>query len=210
MTGVRTPRQSRGQASLERLLDAAELLLSERGPAGVSIAALSERTGLSNGAIYWRVDSIESLLTAVHQRLIQRLRDEHEVYDEPDRSAGRRGAELVAAAVRAEAEICQRHADALRALARSAVTDPRMADRGTQAVREAERRFVEHVAPALRSAGDRHARRTATTIFRMAFGALLNRITWPEQQSDPPIAWPRFVSDLSEMTAAYAAGRIAG
>jgi AcrR family transcriptional regulator len=203
--GVRPPRQKRGQASLDRLLDAAEALLAEQGMDGFSIAALSQRSGMSNGAIYWRVDSLDSLFVAVHERLIDRLRGEHDVYDDPSEWADLSVEEFVANAVRIEAAVFQRHAGALRIIALSTATDPAASERGTRAVRDTERRFRDHLEPRLKAGGCSAPGTVATTIFRVAFGALINRITWPDQQADPLIPWQQFVDDLCHMTSAYAA-----
>jgi AcrR family transcriptional regulator len=202
--GVRPPRQKRGQASLDRLLDAAEALLADRGIEGFSIAALSERSGMSNGAIYWRVDSLESLFVAVHERLIDRLRGEHDAYDDPTPWCELSVEEFVSRAVRIEADIVRRHAGALRVIALSTATDPAASTRGARAVRDTENRFRDHLQPRLAAAGCADADLVATTIFRIAFGALINRVTWPDQQADPEIPWQRFVDGLCHMTSAYA------
>ncbi len=203
--GVRPPRQKRGQASLDRLLDAAEAVLADRGTEGFSIAALSERSGMSNGAIYWRVDSLETLFVAVHERLIDRLRGEHDAYDDPAPWRELSVEEFVSRAVRIESDIVRRHAGALRVIALSAATDPAASTRGTRAVRDTENRFRDHLQPRLIAAGCADAHLVATTIFRIAFGALINRVTWPDQQANPEIPWRRFVDDLCHMTSAYAA-----
>jgi len=203
--GVRTPQQKRGKASLDRLLDAAEALLTDRGTEGFSIAALSERSGLSNGAIYWRVDSLESLFIAVHERLISRLHGEHDIYNDPSQWTHLSLEEFVSSAVRIEAEIFQRHAGALRIIALSTATDAAASQRGTHAVRDTERRFRDHLEPRLKADGCSAPGIVATTIFRVAFGALINRVTWPDQQTDPHIPWQQFVDDLCHMTSAFAA-----
>jgi AcrR family transcriptional regulator len=202
--GVRPPRQQRGQASLDRLLDAAESVLADRGIEGFSIAALSQRSGMSNGAIYWRVDSLETLFVAVHERLIDRLRGEHDAYDDPALWRGLSVEEFVSRAVRLEADIVRRHAGTLRVIALSTATDPAASTRGTHAVRGTEHRFRDHLQPRLAAAGCTDAGHVATTIFRIALGALINRVTWPDQQADPEIPWQQFVDDLCHMTSAYA------
>jgi AcrR family transcriptional regulator len=174
---------------------------------GFSIAALSERSGMSNGAIYWRVDSLDSLFVAVHERLIDRLRSEHDVYDDAAQWVGLSVEEFVANAVRTEADVFHRHAGALRILALSTATDAAASERGTRAVRDTEHRFRDHVEPRLKADGCSDPASIATTVFRVVFGALISRITWPDQQGDPPIPWQRFVDDLCHMTSAYAANR---
>src|SRR5262245_32698579 len=57
-------REELGIASRRRIVDAAAALMAERGFAGTSIAAVSERSGLPSGSIYWHFESKEALLAA--------------------------------------------------------------------------------------------------------------------------------------------------
>jgi hypothetical protein len=86
-------------------------------------------------------------------------------------------------------------------------SDEAAAQRGAAAVRAAQIGFIAHMAPRLASAGCAEPDVVAASIFRVAFGALVARITWPEQQAGPDIPWRRFVEDLGEMAAAYASRR---
>ncbi|WNG90502.1 TetR/AcrR family transcriptional regulator [Mycobacterium sp. ITM-2016-00317] len=58
---------------LEPLLDAAEQAAAEAGPRAVTIRALSERTGISNGAIYHAFGSRGGLLGQVWLRAARRF-----------------------------------------------------------------------------------------------------------------------------------------
>lgn len=60
-----TARQQQGEESRRRILEAATELMTERGFAGTSIAAVVERSGLPTSSIYWHFQSKEGLLTAV-------------------------------------------------------------------------------------------------------------------------------------------------
>jgi len=204
VAGVRTPRQKRGQDTWDRLLDAAEDLLAEQGFDGFTLTAVSRRAGVSNGAIYWRVDSMESLFAAVHERVIERLRRQDAVYDDDTRWAGLTATEVAGAAVHELSESFRRHRAILRALVLRTGSDPASAERGAAAVREASERFVSRVAGALAAEGCDEPDVVAATIFRVAFGALTARITWPEQEAGPRISWRRFVEDLREMASVYA------
>jgi AcrR family transcriptional regulator len=210
MDGVRAPRQKRAQASWEKLLDAAEALLADEGHAGFTAAALSRRSGISNGGIFWRVDSMDALFVAVHERLIERLAAEQAAaLQDAGRWSGRDLEAFVAETVRVQAELFDRHGPLLRAMVLRTGTDPVAAERGAAAVRDAGRRVVAHLGPRLAAEGCREPDVVAATIFRTAFGALVSRITWPEQQGEPEVPWARFVDDLSEMAAAYAARHVA-
>ncbi len=58
-------REELGVESRRRIVDAAASLMAERGFAGTSIAAVSKRSGLPSGSIYWHFESKEALLGAV-------------------------------------------------------------------------------------------------------------------------------------------------
>ncbi len=52
MTVARVPQQSRGRDRFEKILAAAEVLLRQRGPSGLSIPELAERLGCTRTSIY--------------------------------------------------------------------------------------------------------------------------------------------------------------
>lgn len=208
MAGVRTPRQKRGKDTWERLLEAAEDLLAKKGPDGFTLTAVSEWAGVSNGAIYWRVDSIETLFVAVHRRVIERMVAENAIFDDDAAWEGLSATQVVTAAVRAQSEIFRRNAAILRALILRGGPDRGAAERGSAAVRHESERFTARVAAALAANGCREPDLVAATIFRVTYGSLLTRITWPEQEAHPKISWERFVGDLSEMACAYAERRL--
>ena len=58
-------REELGVESRRKIVDAAAALMAERGFAGTSIAAVSLRSGLPSGSIYWHFESKEALLGAV-------------------------------------------------------------------------------------------------------------------------------------------------
>ena len=57
-----------GERSRERILDAAERLLAERGFSGTGIAAISRESGLPASSIYWFFSNKEDLTAAVIER----------------------------------------------------------------------------------------------------------------------------------------------
>lgn len=58
-------REELGVESRRKIVAAAAALMAERGFAGTSIAAVSERSGLPSGSIYWHFDNKQALLSAV-------------------------------------------------------------------------------------------------------------------------------------------------
>jgi AcrR family transcriptional regulator len=58
-------REELGVESRRKIVDAAAALMAEHGFAGTSIAAVSKRSGLPSGSIYWHFENKEALLGAV-------------------------------------------------------------------------------------------------------------------------------------------------
>lgn len=65
---VRPPQQARSQQTLERLLDAAEQLVDERGIEGITVAEVARRAGSSVGAFYSRFSDKDALVRTMFQR----------------------------------------------------------------------------------------------------------------------------------------------
>jgi AcrR family transcriptional regulator len=61
-------RRVKGEASRERILDAAIQLFSERGYAATGVQEIARRAGIEKAALYWHFGSKESLLAAVLDR----------------------------------------------------------------------------------------------------------------------------------------------
>jgi AcrR family transcriptional regulator len=70
--GVRPPVQARSRATFDRLLDAAEELLTEAGLEGMSMAQVAARADSSVGALYTRVPDKAALVRAVQLRILDR------------------------------------------------------------------------------------------------------------------------------------------
>ncbi len=68
--------QEQGARSRERILDAAEALMAERGYAGTSISAICKESGLPASSVYWHFSNKEGLLEAVLERGSNRMLDE--------------------------------------------------------------------------------------------------------------------------------------
>ena len=61
-------RRANGEASRQRILDAAAEIAGERGYEGTSINLVSERSGLPASSIYWHFKDKDELITAVIDR----------------------------------------------------------------------------------------------------------------------------------------------
>lgn len=69
------PQQRRSRESLERILDAAESLIRERGFDSMTIADVVQRSGSSVGSLYARFDNKIGLLQAVQLRYHARVQN---------------------------------------------------------------------------------------------------------------------------------------
>ena len=69
-------RRSNGEASRQRILDAAAQIAGERGYEGTSINLVSERSGLPASSIYWHFKDKDELIAAVIDRSFQRWNEE--------------------------------------------------------------------------------------------------------------------------------------
>jgi AcrR family transcriptional regulator len=111
---VRTPLQTRSSASAEAMLAATLELLGEGGLSAVTVAAVAQRAGTSNGALYHRFGDRAGLLRAAQDRALGRIETAAagafaEADAEPDDAAALR--QLATAALRIFAE----HRPAMRA-----------------------------------------------------------------------------------------------
>ncbi|MFN8020375.1 MAG: TetR/AcrR family transcriptional regulator [Acidimicrobiales bacterium] len=68
-------RRANGEASRERVLDAAAQIAGERGYEGTSINLISERSGLPPSSIYWHFKDKDELMAAVIDRSFVRWQE---------------------------------------------------------------------------------------------------------------------------------------
>ncbi|WP_293780723.1 TetR/AcrR family transcriptional regulator [uncultured Aeromicrobium sp.] len=73
---MRSVTQQRGEASTRRMIEATRALLAEGGLGAVTVAAVAERAGTSNGSLYHRFGDRQGLLLAVQDSLLAALENE--------------------------------------------------------------------------------------------------------------------------------------
>lgn len=73
MKGIAEPQQQRSRESFARVRSATLALLAEKGPAGVTIAEVSDRAKVSVGTIYGRVGNRANLLRVVQEEELERI-----------------------------------------------------------------------------------------------------------------------------------------
>jgi AcrR family transcriptional regulator len=146
---VHPPRQARSQQTLERLLEAAEELLSERGPDGFTVQEVARRAGSSVGSFYSRFPDKEALLRCLFQRFYEQATATIDAALAPGRWEGTPAPDLVGSAMAFLVRTCRDKRQLILALTVRAVKDPAL---GSYGVRIGQRM-------ALRVAELLHARR---------------------------------------------------
>ncbi|TDE36814.1 TetR/AcrR family transcriptional regulator [Actinomadura sp. 6K520] len=71
----RIPRQDRSRQTVERILEAATRVLSERGYDGASTNRIAKAAGISNGSLYQYFPNKDAIVIAVLDRFADRLAD---------------------------------------------------------------------------------------------------------------------------------------
>ncbi|MEU6662379.1 TetR/AcrR family transcriptional regulator [Streptomyces sp. NPDC046821] len=104
------PKQQRGAATADRLLDAALRVYAEEGEQGITVSALTKASGVSLGSLYHHFGSVDGLMSALVMRWLGRLLDELAAALVRSRTA-RTG---VRALVRAYLDFVQEYPDASR------------------------------------------------------------------------------------------------
>ena len=103
-----SPKQQRGEATVELLLDAALRVYADAGEQGLTVSAVTKASGVSLGSLYHHFGSLDGLLAALTQRWLGRLLGELATALGHTRTA-RTG---IRAVVRAYLQFVQEHRDA--------------------------------------------------------------------------------------------------
>jgi AcrR family transcriptional regulator len=96
---VRPPRQARSQETLDRILDAAEALVAEKGFADATVAEVARRAGSSVGAFYARFRDKDGLLYALYERYLEQAIATTDAALDPRRWQGASIPEIVRAVI---------------------------------------------------------------------------------------------------------------
>jgi AcrR family transcriptional regulator len=120
---VRPPRQARSQETLDRILDAAEAMLEEKGWGDLGVSEIAARAGSSVGAFYARFPDKQALLHALHERFVAEAVATADAAFQPARWAGATAPEIVARIVAFLVQIQRDRRGLLRALKLASATD---------------------------------------------------------------------------------------
>jgi AcrR family transcriptional regulator len=96
---IRPPRQARSQETLDRILDAAETLVAQKGFEDTPISEIVRRADSSVGAFYARFHDKEGLLHALYERYYEEAVATTDATLAPDRWEGAETSELIEAVI---------------------------------------------------------------------------------------------------------------
>jgi AcrR family transcriptional regulator len=139
---VRPTHQARSQETLERILVAAEELVSEVGFDNATVADIVRRAKSSVGAMYARFNDKDSLLVCLHERFCEQALATAEVALEAERWAGASIADIFAAALPFLVHTYRLKRGLIRAFIVRGSTDHEFAERAGRVGREISARLI--------------------------------------------------------------------
>jgi AcrR family transcriptional regulator len=177
-SALRPPQQNRSRASLDRVLQAGQELLVEKGFDGFTVQEVSKRAKVSIGSIYARAPNKDALVFAVYDYAVSELRDERQAFDDPTRWEGLSFDELVRAAVRETAETMFRHEAVLRVIMTRAAIDGGVRERGAAQIYDVARQWEELILTRRDEIAHADPELAVEIAFRMFYAALVRRISF--------------------------------
>lgn len=144
---VSGPKQARSERTLQRLLDAAEGLIKEKGHGAVSIPDIARRAGSSVGGFYARFRDKNELLRALEERHFNELLQRVEALADARRWKNASTAEIVRAAVAELVSITRERRHMIAAFLVRAIEDPVIREGGLRFRRRVEERISALLLP---------------------------------------------------------------
>jgi AcrR family transcriptional regulator len=129
---VHPPRQARSRRTLERILDAAERLLDEKGFDDLSVHEVAQRARSSVGAFYTRFEDKDGLLHALHERFSEEAFATADRALDPARWRGATIAEILSSCIPFLVRITRERAGLIRAVLLRAAVDGAFAERAAR------------------------------------------------------------------------------
>jgi len=91
----RPPRQTRSQATLDRILDAAERVFEEKSFSEATVAEIMTQAGVTVGAFYRRLPEKDALLHLLDDRFFAKMKEQGDGLLDPERWHGASVAEII-------------------------------------------------------------------------------------------------------------------
>jgi AcrR family transcriptional regulator len=201
---VYPPKQARSQETLDRILDAAERLVAEKGFEDTPVAEVVGRAGSSVGAFYTRFRDKEGLLHALYDRHLEQASATADDALDPERWHGASVPEIMRSVVRFLVEIYRERGGLIRAFVVRTHRDPEF--------RARQLRLYEYVSEKLTAlllarAGEiRHPDPARAVAFglTLVFGTLESALLFGELRSGPlALTDDQLAAELTHVYLAY-------
>ncbi len=140
---VKPTHQARSQETLERLLEATEELVSEKGFDSATVSDIVRRANSSVGAMYARFTDKDSLLVCLHERFCEQALATTEAALEPARWDGATINEILATALPFVVHVYRQKRGLIRAFFVRGCTDHAFAERAGRVGQAISERLIE-------------------------------------------------------------------
>lgn len=201
------PKQSRSQASLERVFKAAEELLAEKGGLEFTLTGVSKRSGVSIGAIYNHFSGKEDMLRQVQERVLLAMEMDSAMTLNTLRRQRLALRELVPAVVHEFGEYLKRHAQYLRPFMELSVEDEVIESVGSQFAHQNHGDFVQLLLECRDEIVQPDPEKAINRIFNIIFAALARNLGLGILGTSAIRGeWAETLEDLSQITLFYLLG----
>jgi len=201
---VRDPQQGRSRRSLESVLAAGIEILAEGGYDALSIAAVSERAGVSVGSIYARFKSKATLFAALQKRMLEDIDAEQE---QLFAKASGTDAQIVDQAIQELATHFHRKEALLRVMIMRGAVDAKAKALGSASSLRLARHFEAHLLKRIGRFNHEDPALAVDVAFRMVYASLTRRIiSGPTFESPREVPWEQFVAEVSRACQLYLVG----
>jgi AcrR family transcriptional regulator len=140
---IRPPQQERSHKTLERLLEAGEVLISQKGYDRTSVAEICQLAGSSVGAFYARFPDKQALLHQLHDRFAEQAGATIDAALDPSRWDGASVEDFIRTGMRFLLGVFRERRELIAALSRCETRDAAMRPFGHQLGEQLSARCVE-------------------------------------------------------------------
>jgi AcrR family transcriptional regulator len=200
----RPPQQTRSQATLDRILDAAETVLEDKSFGEATLAEIMDRAGVTVGAFYRRFPDKDALLHLLDNRFFDELHELAQTALGESKWEGATVSQIVHEFTDTAVQLYRERRGLLRSLFLRARTDPVI----MQSAREVNAHYIHRLRTLLLARADqiRHPdpERAVELGFMILVGALRETIlfgeVWPKPQA---VVDDRLANELARVYLAY-------
>lgn len=201
---IRAPRQLRTQQSLERLLDAAEVLLTDKCFDDIHVTDVARRAGTSVAAFYRRFKDKDALLHALHERWCEQAFATADDFLVRERWEGSGIREILESLFPFLIEVVQRNESLDRAIYQRAMTDERMRERSSRLTRYVVAGLADLLMERRDTIRHRDPRRAVSFALIQAVALLVQHFTAAFREFEPfPMSDEQIAAELANSCLAY-------